>query len=334
MDNTIPFKIRNNKVAILVDSPFQALCAIEAINYFNIIRPYFFCHNTEQGHIMTHSYLRSRGYNVQLLEDSRNATQCILSNLSHEKFDCFIIGDYFCKKQFLLSLVWSNYKSRIIYVDDGNSTLSLAPRKKQRFIGRGTIHTILFNILLFIERLKLPRKSFFSIFDINGKVSCPVINNDFRYLSKSHSGFNSNNGIFIVGTNTSMLGWECKDFENKLVVIKEYYGKLYPYDRIFFCPHRRDANNYERICKHLSIELFDTQVSVEVDFLSKDICPKVIIGFGSTALFTMHKLFNSCDVIDISMICKDQELQKEYKTIEQHYREVGIHVLSLEDLRI
>ena len=78
--------------------------------------------------------------------------------------------------------------------------------------------------------------------------------------------------------------------------------------------------------------MHNTEVSVEIDFVTNDIYPLVVIGFGSTALLTLKYIFPKASIIDLVFHHSDDALVKEYRSIEQEYRKQGISVVELDDL--
>ena len=77
-----------------------------------------------------------------------------------------------------------------------------------------------------------------------------------------------------------------------------------------------------------NVKMFNTEISVEVDFCSKGINPAVIIGFGSTALVTLKSIFPYSEVFNCTIIFEDEELNRTYKSIEDYMAEHHIPTLQ------
>lgn len=324
--------VDRKKTAIIVRSPFQVICALEAIQTFEITFPLFFVLGIDNSAKMALDYIALKGYEVLEVEETKNTIDAIKTHIQHEKYETIIVGDYFSYGELVLSSLWIESKGTIIYMDDGNSTLSMLPPANQRrttnwgFSGRKVFEKILeANI-----RRKGVKKLFFSIYDVDGKLPFKVVRNNFLQLS-SEMRDASQNGIYIIGTNSNALGWSKDEYVDRIRIIKEYVQSHYTGQNIYFCPHRMDKNDNDSIAKELGIDIFDTKVSVEVDFVSRNVFPKIVIGFGSTALLTLKKMFRESVVISIKFDERNK-ISESYIPIEKEYINEGILVCDLSEM--
>jgi|GEM_PF-3603772 len=329
-------KLKNTNIedaAMIVSSPFQALCAIEAINLFKIKRPVFYVQGSGIGNDMTRDFLKEQGYKIVIIEETYKAINVILKYGHHKKYQYIFVGDYFSAGDFLLSTLWTKFAADIIYLDDGNSTLSILPPVCRKRLNNGSIiKRLYYRVFLLYKDIKHVHRTFFSFYDLeNEAFPYPVINNSFLELRHGFQCVEPSD-IYIIGTNTSSIGWSSDAYEEYLKIIKLYAAKKYPNSIIYYCPHRRDQNAYDIECAHQGIEIYRTKISVEVDFVSSGIYPKVIFGFGSTAMLTIKKIFPNTIVVDFIFHCSNPDLVAEYRPIEKVYHENGIKVMEIDKL--
>ena len=107
-----------DEAAIFVSSPFQALCALEAINEFKVKRPVFYLQGHEISYEMTRKYLIKNGFTYIDVAETSNAFEAIKIHHRHKKFQYLFVGDYFSCGHFLLSMLWSKINATIVYLDD------------------------------------------------------------------------------------------------------------------------------------------------------------------------------------------------------------------------
>lgn len=326
-------KINKDNVAIIVSSPFQAICAIEAIKKFDLYSCSFYLPGNDRSIQMTMDFLEHRGYMYVNIENTTSALRLIKKNNNYKKFDTVLVGDYFAANHFILSLLWTKRNSTIIYVDDGNSTLSLLPPfSRKRFNEGSNIRRLFYRLLLLYYKFRGLRNLFFSCFDIRpSDFPMQLVHNSFDTL-KHHSIKNVSKGVYIIGTNTSQIGWDRSLYSNYLQTIASYVRSRYVNEEIFYCPHRYDNNLWEEDCTRLGIKMFYTKISVEVDFIQSGIEPLCVIGFGSTALVTLHYIYPKAQITDIVFHSHDKVIEDEYREIENRYSEYGIDVVEISDL--
>lgn len=319
------------EAAILIASPFQALCSLEAIAELGIMKPDFYVFGSDQSAEMTGRFLTKKGHEFHRVDITKNAIEAIKLNRKYPKYKYVIVGDYFSENFFLMSMIMIERKGYIIYVDDGNSTLSMIPPAARRRLVFNRSKNIFYKFLLLLKNLKQLKRYFFTFYELENKeFPLPIIKNSLTSIRNGHNGIP--HGVFIIGTNSSQLGHQKSEYIGELKTILHYFNCKYPDENIYYCPHRRDLNEYDEVCKILGIELFNTEYSVEIDFAMRGISPKSVIGFGSTALLTLKYMFPDSTIIDIIFHHEDKSLVKDYRVIENEYRNIGIKVLEIEDI--
>lgn len=321
---------RKNAAAI-VRSPFQALCAVEAVHEFGIEAPVFYIQGNDKSAKMTRDFVASQGYAFQSLEDTRNSLDIIKKYRNYPKYKLMIVGDYFSQGQFTFAFLWVKHGGSIVYLDDGVATLSMLPPLNLR---RGSdwgfsLRKVCERSFVGILALKRVKTLFFTIFDMEGKIPFDVVRNRFSMLNSSGAG--EQKGCYIIGTWASVLGWTFEEYVEKLMPIVDFFKACYPGQAIFYCPHRHDENDDQQVADALGVTLFDTKVSVEVDFVSRNLYPKAVIGFGSTALYTLKKIYPETRVISIRF---DQQHERGNVYVHgEDYKKSGIEIVDFDRLR-
>ena len=72
--------------AIIVRSPFQVICALEAIHKFEINAPIFFVQGNDNSARMTSDYITAQGYQLINVDETKNTVDAIRRNIKHKKY--------------------------------------------------------------------------------------------------------------------------------------------------------------------------------------------------------------------------------------------------------
>lgn len=318
----------NIKALFIINSPFQALCAIEAINHFKIEEVHFLLFDEPSVKEMILPIVNNRGA-IHLIVAKGNLTLSIVKALNtgtwKEKFKTVFVGDYYSYSQYVAAIVKSKWGSNLFYLDDGNSTLLIAPpvslkrgrsKREKKYYG-------FWNAISFIKNIK---KKLFSIYDLGKDCPLPVERNTFQSLTTTQT---TRKGIYVIGTNSVSISFNGYSYPEKLTQLAKYLQTIYPNETVYYCPHRRDTNDYTDCINSLGWNLFETKYSVEIDFVQNRIYPLSVIGFGSTALLTLKKIYQNSDVKTIYMELESDSSNAEYRSIESYYMNNGIEVIHL-----
>lgn len=308
----------------IVNSPFQAICALEAISSFGIQKPDFIILSDVSSKKQVSSLLDGKG-NVIFFNHTNQGTLSLLkSAISLEiKSSQIFIGDFFSYSQFVIGVICAKCQSNIYYMDDGNSTLTIFPPISRK---RYNSLTNRFVFLLFssLAKIKMLNEKFFSIYDIpvcEGK----LIKN--KFISLAGTTCNSTlSGIYIIGTNSSQIrvkGGYPKLLTDCVLHLKERFPK----EPVFYCPHRRDTNKYDELLSNLEVDVFNTEISVEVDFYRKGINPVAVAGFGSTALMSLNLMYPSAACMSFSFKPISEDAEKSYEYILNYFKQCGIEIV-------
>ena len=324
----------------ILKSPFQAMCACEAINAFKIENRYdvVLLKDTVNKE-MTSTLLRSKGILFFEVSESLESKEVlkVFSSFKRKYRTCFV-GNYYSLNMYRLAL-YSVVKGGVIkYMDDGTATLSLFlpnafPRyySKKGFLQRNKLRWDY--LKLDIERKVLGvKQSLYTIYDVESP-KWVIEKNKLETLQNRINCEKS--GIYIIGTRSS-YHFERADYIQLLENTVHYAVALCPGQPVYYCPHRADSYKYDDFLQKNDIRVFNTKVSVEIDFISNSINPMMVVGYGSTALLTLKLMFPSSIVTSIEIKSKAQSIYKGYKElsdcINDYYRSGGINIIDNKEI--
>lgn len=320
-------------ILILVASPLQALCTIEAIHKFQIKEyeikiiggPKVLSKNKGVFRL-----LEQFGYTYETLY-LKNIWEIFRYAITHKnKYDQAIIGDYIHVGFLLFAILQMRRKGSVSYVDDGNSTYEIIADKIHYYRFKDRIFNLFTKGIQKIKQIK--DSCFFTYFEVNSE-KWHIERNRFEYLSEKIKMTNtSSNGVYLIGTSGKALTPYLKGITYIQLLDKtfQYVRQQFPNQTIWYCPHRVDKDNTElnEYLKSEFIQLFDTEVSVEFDFILNQVRPECIIGFGSSALYSLHMMFQTAEVYTVKLSLSNKELTEGYSRIEADYLKAGIQILN------
>lgn len=315
---------------ICVGSPLQAICMVEAISEYSIdtYRLLVIDDGTRLGQIEYFLNKERLVFTVIPYHVSswKNIIRLIgLFNPFKGKYDYLIMGDYRLTGNKIEYIPFIKNHGQIIYLDDGSYIISLSKglmketavtKVRNRLIGlvckhRGIINNNLFTIF--------SKDLCFKGFSV--KENC------LRHFQKR--SISLGNDIYFVGTNPvgycTFLGI---DYYHYLDVLRSILLEILqnnPEVHIVYVPHGRDVSNETiDICKQLNIEYKRLSICIELFMLSLDRCPKEIWGVGSSALYTLRRLFNDTIIKNVTIQGTNCNSLREYKEIADVYEKNDI----------
>lgn len=320
-------KKTNKKALFIVDSPFQCLCMIEAIDYFNLI---------DFDIIVTYSnnfsiekvdrLLKQHGFIYETLWLSHLLKDTIpFFFKKHKHYKRIFIGNFASPHSYAVAVLHATTKAELCYLDDGNQALvafSKTPpmRKPNRKVD------IFMSFISLLHRIKrIGKDSFFTIYDVESK-KYNIIHNPLNTLRRSTVA--KPKGVYIIGTKSSGFDFRDADYITYLRCIKEKFGKG---QTVYYCPHRQDTNNNMifEFCEEIGIEVFNTEISVEMDFIKREIYPDTVLGFGSNALYVLHKIFPQTVCLSIVFHTTSDYSNTVYDIIRMRMKQSGIGTINV-----
>lgn len=322
----------------VIGSPFQALCAIEAIRDFEIsdykiilpISP------NESRNRQLFSILNDFGMKYELFDADKLKAKKILLNECGvilkrigKKYNRAFIGDYYQILYKSIALSYLDNGSPMIYLDDGNSSISLfrGIRKKEDLKSRCV--NLFFSSLAYIKGI-VSDKFFYTIYyDINaGKFFKYPNHFSHLFFHKEEEG-NERGGVIFVGTNISAF---CKQMEIQECMLEDVISRLfveihkeYPSQEIVYVPHGRDANLHIRdICVQHNIIYRPIGVAIEYFLYKERFFPLAVYGFSSTALFNLKKMMPHIRAVNYIIDKKDAPYYEYFNSISEYYQKNAI----------
>ena len=229
---------------------------------------------------------------------------------------------------YCLKLAYCKHNAKIIFLDDGIQAVELFsnnPRKVKNPVWISLVQHF-FSIYALFKRVN--RSFFFTIYDVKSEKFI-IEKNSFEILKPNNA--TTNDGVYVIGTNSSKLNLNNQDYREILMLVVSRCKKDYKDQTVFYCPHRGDKNNGELkplLLKH-GVVWFDTEISVEYDFIKKNIYPQIIIGFNSNALFTLHSLFPKSLTMNVCFRFKNDIDNIESNIIRDKLVDYGIPMIEL-----
>ena len=318
---------RVGKTAFFIGSPFQCLCALEAINVFNVSNYDFYIYDTIPGSDMLKRLLEKKGILFQPIVRKKHLLYYLLFLFKkHPRYESVFIGNMFDNVSYAISSLYvCNYPS-LFYMDDGIQALAY-------FGGQNMINPLkktgVAKVFESIYKLKgIKRKALFTIYDVSTK-HIEVIHNGLSLFK-----FNSTNplkGVYIVGTNSSALVYKGRNYFDYLNSLFLFIQEHFHEEEIFYCPHRRDSNNIriKGLCIERGIHYYNTNVSIEYDFVENGVNPLCVIGFASNALFVLKAIFPNSVINTVHYDLDNEDADRVAKVLENKLNENGISSINI-----
>lgn len=298
---------------ISVSSPFQVMCAMEAVSYYSIntfrfivsskrdlrgkqtceilsffkIESYEWIDETQTGKIKTFIVVFFKMLLKRLWEKDSN-TQ-------------IIIGDVLNTWQRLYALKYANPHSKTMIVDDGNNTMAYLS-------GKFDFHPSL-KARIFAKTIDVLGKTdlhnlFFTIYSDIALCQYKCERNTFEMLKNYNGEKLMSDDVYVIGTNTAVycrrLGISLEEFSGYMDKLFDMIRQEYPMSHLFFVPHGRDNTDIPRkICKKHNVDYKRPDTIIELMLLLGSNYPKTIYGFSSTALFTLSILFEKTKAFNV-----------------------------------
>ena len=292
---------------VIISSQFQLINSIELIKKefnnqdFNAV---VFIHNNN--HLYQIESLAKKN-NIKILFKVRYRKILqyfflILKSLFIQKFDKVIIGN--CHDNLMQFMLKTLRYNHLYFVDDGNilETLNIKPKINNRF---------------------LPVK-YFTLFNVDNNKYYDFIYNDYNHIKKSLNieQVKDNTKIIFIGQPLVEQGLIEKEIFINIFnkIIKRLDRKL------LYVLHPRELENKFLELKNISTIRLDK--GIESYLISSNMLPSKVIGFYSTALNSISKIFSSDEIdirfVDLSRHTKIIHGQSEYKYLKENLNEIII----------
>lgn len=124
--------------------------------------------------------------------------------------------------------------------------------------------------------------------------------NNYAYIKKKLSDFKREPKIYCIG----------QDFYNKELPSAEVYFteikkiiKVYGAENIVYIPHRYETKEYLLPISEMGLEIITPDLCIELYFAAQGVLPHKIVGFTSTALINLQRIYG--DILEIESFVVD-----------------------------
>jgi hypothetical protein len=313
------------KTLAIVDSPLQVMMAFEYIKEFNVSDVHFVV-SVHSIDFLKHNksvlrYLNDIGAKYRIIV-TKNLVYSLRYITSPKEYSRFIIGDFRSLDKKILTLFHAKGKVDIVYVDDGNASLELETGHTKTKGLKAFISLVVDKMINWRTKEKVYYSAFINQSEING---IRIISNQLKSMDVKHKAISDE--IIVIGCFTggfANVGANYYDYLHKLDdYIRVKWGKK---TIVKYYPHRRedDIEGIKTLCATMGWQVCFSRINIEMELVNGDKTPKAIVGFGSSALFLLKKIFNNADIYSIHFT--DSE---DFLNVERIYAENGISVVNL-----
>lgn len=324
-----------DKALFCVDSPLQALCAIEAIDKFKPKEYDFLLVENGVRTIQIENLLKSENIRYEIVKSRYSIWEqfgfiydSFLPRRSN--YDSIFFGHYLAIGILFSLIPLLKNQGQIIYVDDGNYIIPLS-RNTTTIPLLTKIRRFILSIVCSIR--KIHDDNFFTIYaeNIDNK-NWNIIKNELNRIMSTCT-IHDDGIVYVIGTVPDVycnyLGISLNVFIQKLGSFLSTIKNDNPGTKIIYIPHGRDNNeNIKQLCRQLDISYQKNDCCIELYAYNRP-RPQFIYGFSSTALFTLQKMMPGTKVVNIQLDGKNRAAMKEYDEINSFFKKNGISTINL-----
>lgn len=318
----------------IIQTPFQAMCAINAIRQLKIDDYVLSLHlhkNTEKRNKQTIELVERYGLNYHVVKGCPIGIVNRLGLISNKgKYNRVFLGTHLYQDGYYYALKELRKGGNLVLLDDGVATLTLL-EKGYRVTGRSVIPMAWNKTIAAIQGIAL--NNVLTVYKgiYNSKWNISV--NELSLLCKSNSPMEKKK-IFFIGTNNSgfinKLGINEYEFKQALHNVLQNIRMLYPQEEITYIPHGRDKSLFAKsMCEEIGIDYKPLDVNVEIYILSLGFIPNAIYGFTSSALYNLKMMFP--DIIVNNYVMKLlTDKSPDILSVSAYYEKQGINTIEIQ----
>lgn len=313
----------------IVTSPFQALCAMEAIETMNIEKYRFVaCVFGDSRDKQLYTFLDERkvSYDVFDFVGKKYYSVCLYPLVSklRGKYHRAFLGEPDNNFQRHIAYMLLEKDSDIAFLDDGTRNIPLLKGYRRRINKYAFIEFVIRKIL----NINLSN-SFFTLFSDIAIPKFACRRNEFKHVGMRHCD-NKKRGVYFIGTNSTMyckkLGISLDSYFRTLSSQLELLLSKHHDQPFFFIPHGRDLNeNIKNVCRQLGINYVPVSKTVELYIMDQEYCPYAIYAHTSTALFNLKLLFPNTNIYNLFCIKNTKgKYYEDYLMYSDYFEKHGI----------
>lgn len=318
----------------IIQTPFQAMCAINAIRQLKIDDYTLSLHlhkTTEKRNKQTIEIVEMYGLKYHITDLKPISTQNRLRLLFNNNgtYNRVFLGTHLYHDGYYYSLKEMRRGGNLVLLDDGVSTIKMLNNGSYyyRIKGRSLFYHTINRAIASIRGIKLN-----NVFTVYKGISNPKWNisiNDISYLRQSGLS-TERKDVFFIGTNNSGFireGVNENSFKENLYNCLKKVKEKYPHDNITYIPHGRDKSSFAKeYCGEIGIEYKPLDVNVEIYILSLGYIPKAIYGFTSSALYNVKMIFPESDVKNIVLTILTDNTPS-ILNVSEYYEKQGVSTI-------
>lgn len=345
--------------AFIVGTPFQLLCALEAIHSFEI-DDYKFVFVLNKGwkrNDQTLSIAEQLNITYDLIwfgnkeDEYFDWTKGDFLIQAQGRYDRIFIADYHGAYYHIIVPFYGHKGSLIAYLDDGNSTILFLKgilfdkkpsewRKLIRWYRKRKQVVELYRQQAVIKALEsmgiYSSQSFFTTYWNIKNTSHLVYANSLSYTKQLYENtIKKCRVILIIGTVLDAYA------DDNLITERTAEGLVWKSlaeirdkhkdENLIYIPHGRDSGCItSKFCKILNIDFLPISETIETYILKSEIQPIAIYGYGSTALYNFHLIYPQIEIVNLVVGEKSKYgVDKQNIAINRYYEEVGIRIQTM-----
>ena len=333
--------------AFIIGTPFQLLCAVEAIREFEIDnylivalldggeRDNQFVQMLQGMHVNYESF---KLYDLDEMLDDYLQQKGLFSVSNRSEYERIMIGDYYDLTLWEMAYCYAKPHANIVFMDDGTASILLLKghlvtnepttwyerRRWRETEFKPTMAARKKVMNKWKEKNLCCRNGIYTLFaDIPSRYF-KAYPNTFSHIVSARKESQDGEYICIIGTVADafcpVMGVSIPQYEGLLWQKLSEIRSKSPNATIQYIPHGRDTNEATKLfCKALNIEYKRLDCSVEYYCIREKKYPTAIYGWGSTALFTLKKMSPTISATNWYVYNPQAMGSKDLKTLTKYY---------------
>lgn len=319
----------------VIGSPFQAMCAVEAIRELEIEDYVLYAvmgrnpRDSQTKGVL--DYFKTKYVVIDKYRDIYPYMKRLaILKSKHNRFHRAFVGGYGSMHHYYFAMRNISDGSVILTLDDGVETISLLkdsnlpkPAKKLSFIN---------NILLWVAKHKRRidlRKKIYTIYSDIQNSNFIIFPNTLSHLYNNLVENNAE-GVFFAGTIHSsciQMGISECDYFELLRLIFTWISNQFSDEKKVYIPHGTDSDpRLYDFCKEFHFEYIKPMHNIELYLCNQSTPPKVVIGFTSSCLLNLKRMFPNMECINI-IVEVNGSVRNEYQAITDYYERNNISTM-------
>ena len=243
-----------------------------------------------------------------------------------ENFEKLFIGDYRSTNNLIFA---QNINfNEIILLDDGTATFYIQEKyvKKRVPFSNGLVHDYARKLIAKLLGLELQIKKpihLFTCYNLTAHPNQKIYRNDYSFMKEYISRQNlllTKQTLIFVGAKYVEAGWMSK---REYIDSLEKVFALYPDYKKIYIPHRgEEEGKLDELVQLFDLKIKRYETIIELGLLSEKEIPQTIIGFTSSALINIHKMYADIEIVSFRIpqekisIASRQTMKEFYEKFE------------------